>query len=156
MELVERTRQTNLLAQKTAQTAPTAPKLVRTVSAPVNEGLRLIGQPPVTPQQQMVTVTSSGALVIQPGQYNQAIRTILNQGQEAHKFLKEQREKAVNSQKEASARLETEALNAGYLVQRQSPQPGTSKQVVTGLIKISGSPNQEQATRYVNPMYYSG
>ena len=139
VELVERTRQINLQAQRADQQVPTAPQLVRTVSAPVNEGLRLVGQPPVNPPQQKVTVATSGALIIPPGQYNQAIRTILAHGRESQKFLEEQREKAAKA-----AGLPKEALQQGCIYRSQSPQPGTSTQVVTGFVKISKSPNQEQ------------
>ena len=148
VELIERTRQINLQAQKAAQEVPTAPQLVRTVSAPVNEGLRLIGQPPVNPPQEMVTVAPSGALIIHPGHYNQAIRTLLVNGAESQKFLKEQAEKAANPQKEVTTmKLPKEAFQAGCIFKRPSPQPGTSTQVVTRLVKTPGSPNQEQQGR---------
>ena len=146
-ERAQRTRQINLQAQKAAQEAPAVPQLVRTVSAPVNEGLRLIGQPPVNPPQQMVTVATSGALIIHPGQYNHAIRTLLKHGAESQEFLREQREKAANQQKEVTTKLPKEAFQEGCIFRRPSPQPGTSTQVVTGLVKTSGSPNQEQQGR---------
>ena len=138
IELVEKTRQTNPLAQNAVQKAPTPPQLVRTVSAPVNEGLKLIGQPPVTPLTHTMSVTASGTLIISPGPVNQAIKTILNQRQ------KEMTEQAEKSQKEALTTLEKQALDDKTKLLRQILQPGTSNQVVAGMIKLPGSPNQEQ------------
>ena len=131
-ELIERTRAINQAAQQTVQIVPTAPQLLRTVSRPFNEGLRLIGKPPVNPSQEAVRVTASRTLIIPPGQDNQAIRTILKYREEAKKSLQEQAAKTPNSP-------QGEARNQA----RQSPQPGTSTQVMTGLIKPPGSPNQE-------------
>jgi hypothetical protein len=141
MEKAEKAKEPNPFAQNAVQAAPTSPQLVRTVSAPVNEGLRLIGQSPVRSPTQTITVTAGGALVIQPGQYNQAIQTMLSHAQKEHN------EKVANSQGEAAKALDQTALQAGYLVQRRSPQPGSSTQVVTALIKAPGSPNQEQQGR---------
>ena len=44
-------------------------------------------------------------------------------------------------------KLPKEAFQAGCIFKRPSPQPGTSTQVVTGLVKTPGSPNQEQQGR---------
>ena len=77
-------------------------------------------------------VTASRTLIKPPGQDNQAIRMILKYREEAKKSLQEQAAKTPNSP-------QGEAQNQA----RQSPQPGTSTQVMTGLIKPPGSPNQE-------------